>query len=150
MELEAGAGCYGDGRGGACPPCLGTNAHSVRLPGAPGLNPSERGVSFSLLSLSPGKELTEQMSTWVTRRLAWESSTYSALASLQRKLELWFHFTWESPVCVNVHTNPVFEIYTEGQRKLVQRPCLALRLPIFNLYPPLKALESCHLPCFCG
>lgn len=77
MDLEAGAG-----QGSSCPPHLGTPARSIRLPGAPGLNPSERRVSVSLVFLFPGKELREgagchgpahyamalpPMSTWVTR-----------------------------------------------------------------------------------
>lgn len=70
--------------------------------------------------------------------------------SLQKKLELRFHFIWESPVCVDADANPVFEIYTEGHRKLERRLCLALRLSIVNLYPSPKALKPCHLPCFCG
>lgn len=36
MERGAGASCYRDRYGSSCPPCLGTPAHSIRLPGAPG------------------------------------------------------------------------------------------------------------------
>ena len=53
-----------DGSGGwcqllkRCPPRRSTPAHSIRHPGAPGLNSGERKVSTSLVFLSSGKDLT--------------------------------------------------------------------------------------------